>query len=215
MAEASAAARAPAADHGRRSYLVDRGFQLKYALLLAGAGVLLAAVFGFWLYQAHVQATQLVPLDVEMRALVERSDRELLVAFAGIAALMGLALAFVGVVITHRVAGPVFVMGHYMTVLSQGRYPRMRTLRHSDELRRFFLVFLQAVDAMKKREAAHAVALEEAVERMRAALPRAPELAPAVEVLAAAARERRLALQADDPEPTPIYVDPTGREPVP
>ncbi|HSN92816.1 MAG TPA: hypothetical protein VLS93_16415 [Anaeromyxobacteraceae bacterium] len=215
MAEASAAARAPAASHGRRSYLVDRGFQLKYALLLAGAGVLLALVFGFWLYQAHVQAIQLVPLDAELRALVDRSDRELLVAFAGIAALMGLALAFVGVVITHRVAGPVFVMGHYMTVLSQGRYPRMRTLRRSDELRRFFLVFLQAVDAMKEREAAHAAVLEDAVERMRAAAPRAPELLPAAEALAAAARVRRQALQLDDPEPTPIYVDPSGREPAP
>jgi hypothetical protein len=215
MAQASAAARAPAAAHGRRSYLVDRGFQVKYALLLGGAGVLLAAVFGFWLYQAHVQATQLVPLDPEIRALVDRSDRELLVAFAGIAALMGLALAFVGVVITHRVAGPVFVMGHYMTVLSQGRYPRMRTLRRSDELRRFFLVFLEAVDAMKKRDAAHAVALEDAVERMRAALPRVPELGPAIDALEAAARERRRALHADDPEPTPIYVDPSGRDPAP
>jgi len=213
MAEASAAARAPAAAHGRRSYLVDRGFQLKYALLLAGAGVLLSIVFGFWLYQAHVQAIQLVPLDAELRALVDRSDRELLTAFAGIAALMGLALAFVGVVITHRVAGPVFVMGHYMTVLSEGRYPRMRTLRRSDELRRFFLVFLQAVEAMKQRETAHAAVLEDAVERMRAAVSRAPELVPAMEALAAAARERRRALQLDDPEPTPLYVDPSGREP--
>jgi len=213
MAEASAAARAPAAAHGRRSYLVDRGFQLKYALLLAGAGVLLSIVFGFWLYQAHVQAIQLVPLDAELRALVDRSDRELLTAFAGIAALMGLALAFVGVVITHRVAGPVFVMGHYMTVLSEGRYPRMRTLRRSDELRRFFLVFLQAVEAMKQRETAHAAVLEDAVERMRGAASRAPELVPAMEALAAAARERRRALQLDDPEPTPLYVDPSGREP--
>jgi hypothetical protein len=213
MAEASAAARAPAAAHGRRSYLVDRGFQLKYALTLAGAGVLLSIVFGFWLYQAHVQAIQLVPLDEELRGLVDRSDRELLTAFAGISALMGLALAFVGVVITHRVAGPVFVMGHYMTVLSQGRYPRMRTLRRSDELRRFFLVFLNAVDAMKQRDAAHTVVLEEAVEKMRAAVPRAPELAPVIEALAAAARERRAALQLDDPEPTPLYVDPSGREP--
>jgi hypothetical protein len=48
---------------------------------------------------------------------------------------------------------------------------------------------------------------------MRAAVPRAPELAPVIEALAAAARERRAALQLDDPEPTPLYVDPSGREP--
>jgi hypothetical protein len=207
MSQLSAAATLPPPPvHHRRSYLVDRGFQLKYALLLAGAGVLLSLVFGFWLHQAHVQAIQLLPVDAEMRGVVERSDRELLYAFGAIAALMALALGLVGVVVTHRVAGPVFVMGHYMTVLSQGRFPRMRTLRRGDELKRFFNVFIEAVEAMKVREARHAAMLEATVERVRAALPRAPELAPAAEALAAAARERRAALQMDDPEPTPLHV---------
>lgn len=206
MAEAFAAASGPAAGHTRRSYLVDRGFQLKYALLLALAGALLALVFGFWLYQAHVQVTQLVPLDAETRAVVERSDRVLLYVFAAVAGLMALALGLVGVVVTHRVAGPIFVMGHYMTVLSQGRYPRMRTLRRGDELKPFFQVFLRAVDAMKARDAKHAELLEHAAERMRAAAPRVPELSAAADALSAAARERRLALSVDDPEPTPIFV---------
>jgi len=128
---------------------------------------------------------------------------------------MALALGLLGVVVTHRVAGPVYVMSHYMTVLATGRYPRMRTLRRGDELKRFFQVFIHAVDAVKAREARHAAVLEDAVDRMRSALARAPELAPAIEALAAAARERRLALQADDPEPTPMYVparhDPSTR----
>jgi hypothetical protein len=212
MAEASAAASASAAHH-RRSYLVDRGFQLKYALILAGAGALLSLVFGFWLYQAHVQALQLLPVDAELRAVVERGDRVLLYAFAGIAVLMALALGLLGVVVTHRVAGPVFVMGHYMTVIAQGRYPRMRTLRRGDELKRFFQVFIQAVETMKVREARHATVLEDAVERMSAVVPRAPELALALVALAAAARERRVALQADDPELTPHYVPMPKREP--
>jgi hypothetical protein len=213
MAEAFAASSAPGAAHHRRAYLLDRGFQLKYALLLAALGVLVSIVFGFWLYQAHVQATQLVPLDEQTRAMVARSDRVLLYAFAAIAGLMALALGLVGVVVTHRVAGPIFVMGHYMTVLAQGRYPRMRTLRRGDELKRFFLVFLQAVEALKQRETRHAAMLEDAVERMRAAAARAPELRPAIEALGAAARERRIALQADDPEPTPLHIPMPGPAP--
>jgi hypothetical protein len=211
MAEALATPGAPAAGHHRRSYLVDRGFQLKYALLLAAVGALLSVVFGFWLYQAHVQATQLVPLDDELRAMVGRSDRVLLYAFGAIAGLTALAFGLVGILVTHRVAGPIYVMGHYLTVLAQGRFPRMRTLRRSDELKRFFLVFLQAVEGMKRREARHAAVLEDAVERMRAAAVRSPELAPAIEALAAAARERRIALQMDDPEPTPLHVPAPGR----
>jgi hypothetical protein len=205
MAEGSAAPAAKPATH-RRHYLVDRGFQLKYALLMAAAGLAVAVVFGLWMHQAHAQATALLAPDPETRALVARSDRLLLAAFAVIALLLAAALGLLGVVITHRVAGPVFVMGHYLEVLAEGRFPRMRTLRRSDELKLFFRTFLDAVDRMKVREAKHAAVLEEAVQRMRAAAPKAPELQPAVDALAAAARERRAALAQDDLELTPMAV---------
>jgi len=203
MSEASAAAGTPVS---RRRYLVDRGFQLKYALLMALAGLVVAAVFGVWLHQAHVQATALLSPDPETRALVERSDRLLLGAFAAISLLLAAALGLLGVVITHRVAGPVFVMGHYLQVLAQGRFPRMRTLRRSDELKTFFHTFIDAVDAMKVREARHTAVLEDAVRRMRAAAAAAPELSPAIEALSRAAQERRAALAQDDLELTPIAI---------
>ena len=190
----------------RRQYLVDRGFQLKYALLMAAAGLLVAGVFGLWILQAHAQATALLAPDPETRALVERSDRLLLGAFAAIGALLAAALGLLGVVITHRVAGPVFVMGHYLRVLADGRFPRMRTLRRSDELKGFFRAFIDAVDSMKVREARHTAVLEDAIRRMREAAQAAPELAPAIEALEKAARERRAALAQDDLELTPIAV---------
>jgi hypothetical protein len=207
MAEASAAPAPVGKTEGhRRHYLLDRGFQLKYAILMACAGLGVAIVFGLWLHQAHAQATALLAPDVETRALVERSDRLLLGAFALIAILLAAALGLLGVVITHRVAGPVFVMGHYLEVLAEGRFPRMRTLRRSDELRTFFRTFIDAVDKIKAREARHAALLEEAVQRMRGAVIRFPELQPAIDALAAAARERRAALAQDDLELTPMAV---------
>lgn len=205
MAEGSTAPAGKAEPH-RRHYLVDRGFQLKYALLMAAAGLAVAVVFGLWLQQAHAQATVLLAPDAETRALVERSDRLLLGAFAVIAVLLAASLGLLGVVITHRVAGPVFVMGHYLQVLADGRFPRMRTLRRSDELKLFFRTFLDAVDHMKTREARHAAVLEDAVQRMRAAAPKTPDLQPAIDALAAAARERRAALAQDDLELTPMAV---------
>jgi hypothetical protein len=88
----------------------------------------------------------------------------------------------------------------------------MRTLRRSDELKGFFRIFIEAVDQMKLREARHAAALEDAVQRMRAAAARSPELQPAIDALAAAARERRAALAQDDLELTPMAVPaPTRR----
>lgn len=211
MGEGSAAPGGSGVVRSRRRYLVDRGFQLKYALLMAGAGLVVAVVFGLWLHQVHAQATALLAPDAETRALVERSDRVLLAAFAAIALLLATALGLLGVVITHRVAGPVFVMGHYLSVLAEGRFPRMRTLRRSDELKAFFRTFIDSVEAMKAREAEHALVLEDAVVRIRAAVGRAPELAPAADALAAAARARRIALAADAPDLTPIAV-PAPRE---
>jgi len=210
MADPSAAARAnPGA---RRTFLVDRRFQLKYSIVMAAAGLVVAVVFGLWLHQVHAQATALLAPDPETRALVERSDRLLLGAFAAIALLLALALGLLGVVITHRVAGPVFVMGHYLEVIASGRFPRMRTLRRSDDLKPFLKTFIDAVDAMKAREASHAAVLEDAVQRMRAATPRSPELQAAVDALSAAAWERRAALSQDDPELTPMAVPaPHGR----
>jgi hypothetical protein len=192
--------------HQRRVYLVDRAFQLKYTALLMGAGFLVALVFGLWVWQAHQQTTELVSVDPAFRPVLEASDRQLLYVFVGIAALMAAALGLLGLVMTHRVAGPMFVMGHYMSVLAKGRFPRMRTLRRHDELKSFFRVFLEAVQALKEREARHAQVLEDAVERMRAAGSRALDLGPAIEALEAAALERRRALSADDPELTPMFV---------
>src|SRR5512142_2227328 len=202
---ASAPPVAPAVG-ARRRFLIDRGFQLKYALFMALAGLLVAGIFGLWIHQVHAQAIALLSPDAETRALIARRDTLLLAAFAGIALLLAVALGLLGVVITHRVAGPVFVMGHYLTVLAQGRFPRMRTLRRSDELKTFFRVFLDAVESMKKREARHVALLEDAIARIRMAGPRNPELQSALQALEAAAMERRLALAADDPELTPIAV---------
>jgi hypothetical protein len=196
----------PSSPAPRRRFLVDRGFQLKYALFMAGAGLVVAAIFGLWLHQAHAQAIALLRPDDRTRVLIEQSDQLLMVAFGGIALLLAAALGLLGVVITHRVAGPVFVMGHYLTVLSQGRFPRMRTLRRSDELKAFFRVFIEAVEAMKKREARHVAVLEETLVRIRASSPKSPDLQAAAQALEAAVLERRMALAADDPELTPLAI---------
>lgn len=193
MTEGSPAPAGGAAHH-RRTYLVDPGFQLRYAALLAGAGAVLALLCGLWLHQAHLQATELLPLDAEARALVERSDRDLLLALLGITTLMAAALGVLGVLITHRVAGPVLVLGRYLQAFAAGRYPRVRALRRGDELQRLFGAFADGVEALRARERLHADLLEEAAAQVRAALPAAPSLAATAETLAAAARARREAL---------------------
>ena len=84
----------------------------------------------------------------------------------GITVLMAAALGLFGVLITDRVAGPVYVMSHYMSVLAGGRYPRLRPLRKHDELKGFFDRFSAAIESMRQREADEASRLEEAVGKL-------------------------------------------------
>jgi len=144
---------------GRRTYVVDRRFQLKYTLLLVGVGVLIAGLFGAAMYLSHLEALRAVARG---EAAAEAS-RRLLWLMLAIALGMAAALSLVGVIVTHRVAGPVHVMSHYLNVLAGGRYPIMRRLRKGDELQRFFESFQGAVESMRAREAGEADTLRNAV----------------------------------------------------
>ena len=160
------------------------------------------------IWREALRRTQAVPLVREALAAETLPPGPVRVVALGKAAfsMMEAALGLLGVVITHRVAGPVFVLGHYLKVLSDGRFPRMRTLRRSDELKGFYGTFLEAVEAMRVREARHTAVLEDALRRMRAAVTDHPDLAPAIEALTRAAQERRAALAQDDLELTPVAV---------
>jgi len=185
---------AAASAHHRRTYLVDRGFQLRYALILALAGAALALFCGLWLHQAHAQATELLPLDAEVRALVERGDHQLLGALLAIAALMALALGVLGVIITHRVAGPVLVLTRHVAALGRGEIPHVRALRRGDELQGLFRLLAEGTEALRERERRHADLLDEVAAAIRLALPRVPELAASLGAVEQAARDRRQAL---------------------
>jgi len=180
--------------HQRRIYLVDRGFQVKYVALLMGWGVVLAALFGLWTYQAHHQALAAAVRDVARRPFLETSERQLIWALVGIGALSAAALGLVAFIMSHRIAGPVHVMDHYLTLLGEGRYPTMRALRRHDELKAFHARFAHVTDLLRERDARNQRAMEEAIAAMRGALPRAPELEPAMKTLEREAALRREAL---------------------
>lgn len=151
----------------RRTYVIDRGFQLKYTLVLIVVGAVVSALFGGMMYLAHVDAAR--TLAPALRGQLGQAEGMLLVLTVAMSVLMAAALGLFGVLITHRVAGPVYVMSHYVAVLAKGRYPLMRPLRKRDELKGFFERFQEAIDLLRQREAAEADQLEQAIERLRGA----------------------------------------------
>ena len=154
----------------RRQYIVDRSFQLKYTLLTALVGGLIAVIFGKWMLEAHRENTnllmmnELLQMDDALKQELLAADQHLLWIYVGITVLMMVALGLLGVLVTHRVAGPAYIMGRYLTVIAEGAYPSLRPLRKRDELRGFFDSLNAAVEALKERDRAEADTIEKALE---------------------------------------------------
>jgi hypothetical protein len=109
--------------------------------------------------------------------------------------MVAVGLGWVGVLWTHRVAGPAMMMRRYLTSVALGRYPAMRVLRKSDELMELFVTVAAAIEQVRGREARQVELIEDAIIAMRGAADRAPELVPMVERLQRAVDERRTALE--------------------
>jgi methyl-accepting chemotaxis protein len=82
-----------------------------------------------------------------------------------IAALVGLViLLWLGaIVLTHRIAGPVFKMRKQLRAVSKGDWSRPSPLRKRDELRSFFAAFEGLIDALRRQRREHLKALDEAL----------------------------------------------------
>ncbi|WP_224366021.1 signal protein [Hyalangium versicolor] len=141
----------------RRTYLIDREFQLKYIFMLASIGAGSIALFGGLTWWAHTAALEAGSGSEGFAGMT--------ILWLTVLAVVGtsVALGLFGLVFTHRVAGPVHVMNLYVEALAAGHYPRLRPLRKYDELKKFFDRFSHAVERIRAREADEARALSQAL----------------------------------------------------
>jgi hypothetical protein len=192
-------AEAPPGRFARRTYLIDRGFQLKYSAMLGVVAAGISGLFGGMMFLAQGQARSgfndyflrfgmKMPDEVQLQ--LSEIDTTLWMLLAATVVLMAVALALFGVLITHRVAGPVHVMSHYVSVLAKGRYPMMRPLRKADELKGFFERFSQAVEALRQKDSGEADQLDEALAKLTP-LAQGPEAQGAIEALKALRDRKR------------------------
>ena len=142
----------------RRQVLVDRRFQLKYAVGLAIGGASLCAAFGGAVWLALHQARE--TLGPEAQATLQGTETTVVVLSAFMALVMALVLSLVGLLVSHRVAGPMRVLRGQLRQLAQGRFPRWRPLRSHDELRDVFAEFHATVDELRRRELEELAAVE-------------------------------------------------------
>jgi HAMP domain-containing protein len=183
-----------------RNYLLDTGLQLRLASYLLGVATLLSVGLGWLLWSAYRETSRVIALgDPEVgdsiAAALAVEDRWRIVAVAVALALVLLCLLGAAVVITHRIAGPAFVLRRTCRQVADGNLARPRPLRDHDLLVDLADAVASMVDALRDREGTEREAILRAVATLRdpGATPEACAAAAAELERVAAEKEARLA----------------------
>jgi hypothetical protein len=144
-----------------RNYLIDRKMQLKITVVMLLLSSLLTAVLGFFWYAEIRTASSVIRINAiatigseaaaELGQELASSDMQRLVVLVGFAVLLGLLIAAYGIVMTHRIAGPIYKITRHMSDVEEGRIYKLWGLRKGDQLQDFFGAFQRMHDALRGR----------------------------------------------------------------
>jgi nitrogen fixation/metabolism regulation signal transduction histidine kinase len=110
-------------------------------------------------------------LRAQAESLERQSDRYSRLLIAALSVLV-VALWLAGIVITHRVAGPVYKMRRQIRDLQKGNFKVPSPLRKGDELKSFFDAFNDMVESLRARQRDEIRRIDESLEAL------APDVAP-------------------------------------
>jgi nitrogen fixation/metabolism regulation signal transduction histidine kinase len=96
----------------------------------------------------------------------ESNDRVLVFLLIGFGVLLSVVLTMYGIVLTHKVAGPLFKVTLYLDKIRDGKLGQVYALRKGDELVEFFDHFKAAHDALRKQEQGDIELLGRAAEKL-------------------------------------------------
>ena len=151
----------------RRTFLIDRKFQLKYTMIIVLVGMVVSALLGYFIFRLNMENRELLGIDAEMMAHVEKIDSYTMYYLVGFVIVMALVLFIWGIFITHRVAGPIFIISRYLRQLGEGNVPHTRPLRKGDELKVFFDTFSGMLNSLRQRNVEEAQLIEKTASQIR------------------------------------------------
>jgi nitrogen fixation/metabolism regulation signal transduction histidine kinase len=130
----------------------------------------------------------------QQRREIEQNRRRMAYTLVGSALALMLLLGAAGIVITHKVVGPVFKLKRLLRQVGTGRLDIRERLRKGDELEDLFETFLQMCESLKGYQRAELHKLEDAIREVEASGAAPSALARLTELR----DEMRLALGAPD-----------------
>ena len=143
-----------------RNFLIDRSLQLRYILTVTIVSAIISASLGYLIWaqadeaSAHVM-DQMAGLDPELRStaagVLSSGDHSLIFTMVIFGCGLVLVLSLALLVMTHKVAGPLYKVSHHFDDLAEGRYRTVRPLRRFDMLQDFHSKFEVTHEALWSR----------------------------------------------------------------
>ncbi|MGN6109278.1 MAG: hypothetical protein ACTHU0_29495 [Kofleriaceae bacterium] len=188
MSDPTAATGLPSAARPRykrklSNYLLDKKLQLRYVLVVTILSGVIAGALGFMIYQQRRAASESIERDLQVLTQqdgsqdkfqqqiasdLESDDRALVykMIFVGLGLVSILSLYLV--IMTHKVAGPLFKVSMYFDRMAEGRLGHVTPLRRGDMLQDFFTTFKDMHEAVRGRALSDADAMSAALAKLRA-----------------------------------------------
>nr|MBK7537325.1 hypothetical protein [Myxococcales bacterium] len=166
------------------NYLLDKRLQLRYVVVVTLLSAIICGVLGTLIYRQEQQASSVLEEDLkaltdgdaslrEFQAEVARDmesrDRALVAKMIAAGFGLVLILSVYLVVMTHKVAGPLYKISSYFDRMAAGRFSEVSALRRGDMLQDFFSGFQDMNAAMRARMLADLDLLDRACQSARAA----------------------------------------------
>jgi ABC-type multidrug transport system fused ATPase/permease subunit len=155
----------PRSKHQRKlsNYLLDKNLQLRYILLVTLLSALISGALGYMIYAQSRLASESIERDLQVLTVGDTSRQEFTSILAGkdqalIYEMVTLGLGLVVilsaylVIMTHKVAGPLFKVSLYLGKMRQGRYDKVYNLRKGDQLVQFYDHFKAAHGGVVKMQ---------------------------------------------------------------
>ena len=155
-----------------RNYLLNSGYQLRFTAVIVVIAAVLTGGLGFFVMHKAHEASRLVsvramdPTDELAQQLATQfaaNDRVLLFILIGFGFVLSMVLAAYGIVLTHKVAGPLFKIALYFDKIRDGKLGVVYNLRKGDQLVDFFDHFKGAHDALRKNAEEDIALLDKAI----------------------------------------------------
>lgn len=176
----------PRPRHKRKfsNYLLDKKLQLRYVLVVTILSGVIAGALGFLIYQQRRAASESIEKDLaaltqkdasqdqfqeQISSDLAEDDQALVYKMVGVGIALVIILSLYLVIMTHKVAGPLFKVSMYFDRMADGRLGVVTPLRKGDMLVDFFTSFKDMHDTVRARAVEDVAAMDRAMTALREA----------------------------------------------